>query len=155
MEWWQTALVSVVITSGVVYFGAWLNRRAVKDERKYKEEAELWNAVECLLAEMNDNLKLTEEPLSGGVLPPFARDMWDTHKGNVVRLPLELQESLRHAYFLIGNVNAVVQTELAVASTKGITYFDNRYRNEVNKTKELLREARDKLTEWLEQRRTK
>ena len=136
MEWWQTVLVSLAsvgATLGVAYFTAWLNQRAIKGERKYREETELCRAVECLLAETDGNIHLTGRPIFGGALPQFATDMWDMYKGKLVHLPAELQKSLHYAYFLMGNINAGAEASLHVMSkTPGRSLY-NTYEAEVEK----------------------
>lgn len=148
MEWWQQIIVYVVIGFAGVFLGAWLQRRALKEERASREEAELISAMRNLLSEINSNFRLIEKPLKGWSLAPLVTDMWNAHKGKILYLPSELQQNLLEAYLWIGKANAVVQTDLAHGS-RGGGYFNTLYQEMIDKTKDPAKKAKDGLERWL------
>ena len=150
MELWQQIVTYAVIGFGGVFLGAWLQRRALKEERAAREEAELISAMRNLLSEVNSNLKLIEKPLKGWSLAPFANDIWNAHKGKILFLPSELQENLLHAYLWINKANAVVETHLAHDSIGG-GHFDGLYQQMVENIKDPTQKARDGLKNWFEE----
>ncbi len=152
MEWWQQLVALVVIGFGGVFLGAWLQRRALREERTSREEAELTSAMRNLLSEINCNLGLIEKPLTGWSLAPFTTDMWNAYKGKILSLPSELQQNLLQAYLWIGKANAVVETDLAHGS-RGGGYFNNLYLQMVEEIKDPAQKARDELKKWLNTRR--
>lgn len=152
MEWWQQLVAYVIIGFGGVSLGAWLQRRALREERLVREETELRSATRNLLAEVNANLELIEKPLKDWSLAPFATDMWNVHKGKITYLPPELQGDLLQAYLWIGKANAVVQTHLAHDS-RGGGHFDSLYQQMVEEIRGPAQKARDGLVRWLEHNR--
>lgn len=153
MEWWQQIIAYVVIGFGGAFLGAWLQRRALREERASREEAELTSAMRNLLSEINSNLELIEKPLTGWSLAPFATDMWNAHKGKILYLPSKLQQNLLQAYLWIGKANAVVETHLAHDS-RGGGHFDNLYLQMVEKIRDPAQKARDELEKWLNTRKS-
>ncbi|MBL7127016.1 MAG: hypothetical protein ISS58_07470 [Dehalococcoidales bacterium] len=151
MEVWQQILIYAVIGFGGVVLGAWLQRRAMREERAAREETELTSSMRNLLSEIESNLGLIEQPLTGWSLAPFETDIWDAHKGKILYLSSELQKSLREAYLWIHKANAVVETHLAHDS-RGGGHFDNLYRQMIEKVKAPAQKARDELKDWLNSR---
>ena len=152
MELWQEILIYVVVGFGGIYFGAWLQQRAMREERASREEAELTSAIRNLLSEIESTLRLIEQPLTGWSLAPFSTDIWDAHKGKILYLPSELQENLQETYLWIRKANAVVETHLALDS-RGGGYFNNLYKQMVDKIKTPAQKARGELKDWLNSRR--
>ena len=148
MEWWQQIIAYSVFGFGGIFLGAWLQRRALKEERAIREKAELISAMRNLLSEINCNLRLIEKPLTGWSLAPFTTDMWNAHKGKILDLPSELQQNLLVAYHWIGKANAIVETDLAHGS-RGGGYFNTLYLQMVEEIKDPAKKAGDELKKWL------
>lgn len=150
MAWWQYLVTSIVLLVVGGVFGYLLNRRGMKAERNATEQRQLRIAVKGLLTEMNANLKLIEKGPELALLPPLATDMWNIHKSRIVELPSEMQTCLHEAYAGIAYVNAVPDIR-AVAGTRGRGpgAWDTRYKNEAEKARNPMEEARNRLEVWL------
>ena len=148
MEWWQQAVFPLIGVIVGVLVGAWLQRRTIRDERAYRQRAELCNAMHGLLMEIDEHLELSKiDPIGMRLL--FPTDMWEVHKGKVADLPLTLQESLYKAYTSIRKINTITQYGLASAAKNHVSTWDTRYLDEVKKANEPLGKAREALAKWL------
>ena len=152
MEWWHQIVAYAIIGFGGVFLGAWLQQRALREERASREEVELTSAMQNLLSEINSNLGLIDKPLTGWSLAPFAMDMWNAHKGKIFCLPSELQQNLLQTYLCIRKANAVVETHLA-HDERGGGHFDRLYREMVKGIRDPAQRAKEELKKWLDTRR--
>jgi len=150
MVWWQYLVVAL----GSALVGYWLSRIGARAERDTIERRQLQNAVKGLLTEMNANLKLIEKGPDRALYPPLAKDMWNIHKSRIVELPTEMQACLYEAYFRMDYVNAVLDTRVVEGNRGyGPGAWETRYKDEGEKARKPMEEARNCLKVWLEEQK--
>lgn len=146
MVWWQYLIIALA-SAGVGY---WLSRLGARAERDAIERRQLQNAVKGLLTEMNSNLKLIEKGPDMALLPPLAKDMWNIHKSRIVELSTEMQACLYETYIRIDYVNAVLDIRVVEGNRgHGPGAWETRYKNEAEKARKPIEEAREELRKWL------
>ena len=146
MGWWQYLIIALA-SAGVGY---WLSRLGARAERDAIERRQLQNAVKGLLTEMNSNLKLIEKGPDMALLPPLAKDMWNIHKSRIVELSTEMQACLYETYIRIDYVNAVLDIRVVEGNRgHGPGAWETRYKNEAEKARKPIEEAREELRKWL------
>lgn len=154
MVWWQYLIISLASITLGAFIGYFLNRRGVQDERDAGERRQLQSAVKGLLAEMNANLKLIEKGPDMALLPLLAKDMWNIHKSRIVELPSEMQACLYEAYVRIDYVNAVLDIRVVEGNRgRGPGAWETRYKNEAEKARKPMEEARNCLKVWLKEQK--
>ena len=105
------------------------------------------SAMRGMLAEIEANLKLARQPFEGRLVP-FLVDMWTAHKGEITRLPEDLQDNLHQAYIEIRMANVIVEADLHKVS-HGAGYLDNRYTERCGKIAKAAGKAKTALAQWL------
>jgi len=149
VEWWHNlifGLTSVLLGSFLGYF---LTRLGAKQERKSRTEEQLRNAGRSILAELQTNLALAKRPFQGRLVP-FVTSMWEAHKGEILRLPRDLQDALYQVYVEMQMANALVQADLHKLDY-GRGYYDEPYKEKSGKVAEKAETAIKLLGDWLKQ----
>lgn len=147
MEWWQYLIYALATAffGGVVTY--LFTRLVAGRERKSREEDQLRSAVRSMLAEVEVNLKLAKQPFQN-ILVPFVTDIWGVHKGEILALPRDLQDTLYQVYVAIEAANALVQMEHHQQSY-GLGYSHTPYKEKCGEIAEKAEEARELLVNWL------
>jgi len=149
-EWWQYliyALATVSLGSILTYV---LTRRAASEERKTKEREQLRSAVRSILVEVETNLKLATQSFENRTVP-FVTDIWNVHKGEVLSLPRELQNTLQELYVAVQMANTLVEVDIHQREYGGLL----RNQPYEHKRKEIAmkaEKARTLLVNWLKQK---
>ena len=150
VEWWQNLIFYMVFVLIGSFLGYFLTRLGARKERKSKAEEQLRNAGHSILVELETNLKLAEEPFQNRLVP-FVTSMWEAHKGEILRLPKNLQDTLYQVYVEIQMANALVDANLRLEYGRG--YYNKPYKEKSDKVKEGAKIAIELLRSWLEQQR--
>lgn len=140
-------LIALAVGVIVALTGYFLNLNATKQERKERAKEQSRSAVHNILSELNVNLEITRTPFQGRLIP-FVTSMFDTYKGELVRLPDELQRSIYQAYVEASMGNAIVEVDLHKVSY-GRGYMDTAYRAKCKEITEKVENAINLLNGWL------
>lgn len=147
VEWWQTAissLASVVLGSILGYV---FSRLGVSRERRSREKDLLRNAARGMRTEVESAQRQAEERHGGGNLPLFQTDVWDAHKGYILQLPAELQNTLHQLYGCLQKANAIVEANLRHGPMSGA--YDEPYRIQCARIGKEAERAKIGLEQWL------
>lgn len=149
VEWWHNLIfyLASVLFGGLL--GYFLTRLGAKQERKSRTEEQLRNAGLSILAELETNLKLAKEPFQNRLVP-FVTSMWEAHKGEILRLPKDLQDTLYQVYVEIQMANALVQADIHQLDY-GQGYYNQPYKEKSGKVIGKTEIAIGLLRSWLKE----
>ncbi|MFZ5366500.1 MAG: hypothetical protein ACOZBZ_04420 [Patescibacteria group bacterium] len=150
-----SGLIGAVIGGLLSYFGsikaAEKSIKAVyeqeSEKRKEEEEKARASTVKRLLAEVNENLALTENIMVNNAKIRFITEAWSTAKGDIYFLSEELQENLQKSYTKIHRYNVLVDYDLGKVSYGG-GFLDQPLLKAAEEVKEALLSCKDKLESW-------
>lgn len=137
------ALAVGVIVALVGYF---LNLNAARRERADRAKEQLRSAIRSILVEVETNLKLAKQPFTGRLVP-FATEMWDYHKGQILELPEDTQTVLHQAYICVREANAIVESNLQLPYGAG--YYNDKYKEKCSEIADRAEKAVELLRSWL------
>jgi len=148
MIWWQYLVVSIVTVLVGAFIGFWFNRRGVESERAATETREFKASIQAILAEVQANEKIANEPFAGYLLP-FLTEMWNLYKPQTSNLAENITQSLHKLYINIIHANTMVSYNL-----HSVPYLDlyQDYNGMCSKIAEQAKEAADLLKSWLKAR---
>ena len=114
-----------------------------KDREKFKSK------MNNLLGEMNENLTITRAPMSSGqgVWIRCITDMWGEAKGEIIRLPNDLQIKIRETYFEILRYNSLIEFCLQLDITDG--RLNKPLNSHAEKARETLSDTIKNFEEWV------
>ena len=146
----QSYGLAIAVGTGVIVavVGYFLNRRSAKRDAEERDKRQLLNTGRSILVEVETNLKLAEQPFQNRLVP-FVTSMWEAHKGMVIRLPKDLQDTLYQVYVEIQLANALVQSNLSLPYGKG--YYNEDYKKKCSEITENAGKASELLSSWLRQ----
>ena len=147
VEWWHNLIFYLVSILFGTLLGYFLTRRGAKQERKSRTEEQLRNAGRSILVEVETNLELAKQPFQNRLVP-FVTSMWEAHKGEILRLPKELQDTLYQVYVEIQLANALVQADLHQLDY-GRGYYNEPYKEKSRKVAEKAETVIELLRDWL------
>ena len=150
MEWWQYLIISLVCIVVGAVIGFLLNRLGVKGERAAATARELEVAIRAILAEVQANKEIAEEPLTGRLLP-FLTEMWILYKAQTGKLPENVTQPLHKLYIDIIRANAIVNYDLQKIQY-GYGYMDAPYREMCPRISAQTTLVAGLLEKWLETR---
>jgi len=149
VEWWHNLIFYPVSILFGTLLGYFLTRLGAKRERKEKAREQLLNAGRSILVEVETNLKLAKQPFQNRLVP-FVTSMWEAHKGEILRLPKDLQDTLYQVYVEIQMANALVQADIHQLDY-GQGYYNQPYKEKSGKVIEKTEIAIGLLRSWLKQ----
>ena len=149
-EWWQQLIFSLV----TILFGALLgysfSRIGAKQEKESRTGEKLEEAVSGILVELETDYKLAEQPFQNRLVP-FVTNMWEVHKGEILRLPKELKDVLYQVYVEIEMANSLVEADIHQLEY-GRGYYNEHYKEKRNSIAEKAEQAIKGLQDWLKDR---
>ena len=148
MEWWQYLVVSTVTVCVGAFIGFWFNRRGVESERAATETREFEASIRAILAEVQANEKIADEPFVGYLLP-FLTEMWNLYKPQISKLAEDIAQPLHKLYIDIIHANAIVSYNLH--STPYSDLYEE-YRGLCSEIAKQAKEVADLLESWLKDR---
>jgi len=150
MEWWQYLVVSIVTVCVGAFIGFWFNRHGVESERTATETREFEASIRAILAEVQANEKIANEPFTGRQLP-FLTEMWNLYKPQTSKLAEVIAQPLHKLYIDIIRANTIVTYNLQRVPY-GAGYLDSEYRGMCSKIANQAKEVADLLETWLKAR---
>lgn len=148
MEWWQYLVVSTVTVCVGAFIGFWFNRRGVESERAATETREFEASIRAILAEVQANEKIANEPFAGYPLP-FLTEMWNLYKPQTSNLAEDIAQPLHKLYIDIIHANTIASYNL-----HGIQYSHiyDQHGGMCSKIAKQAKEVADLLESWLKAR---
>lgn len=150
MIWWQYLVASIVTVLVGAFIGFWFNRRGVESERVATETRELKVSIQAILAEVQANEKIANEPFTGMQLP-FLTEMWNLYKPQTSKLAEDIAQPLHKLYIDIIHANSIVTYNLHTVPFRG-GYLDSEYSGMCSKIAKQAKEVADLLETWLKAR---
>ncbi|MFC1985597.1 hypothetical protein ACFLWC_01220 [Chloroflexota bacterium] len=147
MEWWQHLVVSLVTILFGASIGYYFSRIGAKREKESRTGEKLADAVCGILVELETNLELAKQPFSNRLVP-FVNSMWEVHKGEILRLPKELKDTLYQVYVEIEMANNLVEADIHQLEY-GRGYYNEPYKEKKIKIAEKANQAVKDLEDWL------
>jgi len=152
-EWWQYlvyALATIIVGAFLGGFFTYLfTRLGASQERESRERDQLRSAVRSILTEVETNLKLARQSLEYRTVP-FANDIWTVHKGEILSLPRELQNTLHELYVAVQIANTLVEVGIHQGKIGGMVP-NQPYEHKRSEIKVKAEKARASLVNWLKQ----
>jgi len=146
MEWWQQLISSLVTISFGAFLGYFLSHIGAKREKKLRTGEKLEEAVSGILVELETNLELAKQPFNNRLVS-FVTSMWEVHKGEIVRLPKELKDTMYQVYVEIEMANNLVEADIHQLEY-GRGYYNQPYNEKKEKIVQKAEQAVKDLKDW-------
>jgi hypothetical protein len=159
MEFWQVllaGLLGALVGGALSIIGSIIGtkmtaRSALKLWAQQQHKSELRSrqaAVRNLLAEIRDNLRLSQSAPSNHTLVALLVDSWEAYKGTIEFLSPAIQESVRKGYGAAVLANSFVMKDL-YHGKHGLGYYEEDYKAHVQEMVNAFQEAETELSDWV------